>query len=387
LHISSCQSWILKKVMAEELGSYSTSSLLKCIVHKACQLSPCDKPLIFRDNVEDSKFLAIDQQPEAVAAFQLALDGAKCWYQRSEVKIIGGERNLLPDWMVLILFLGNQGKKHLDLITNMLVDMLPSDKWEGQIIPGTLLRLYSQFPAAMNLNNGKTRQVLVNTAAEMASDWLKWQTIFDERIERMILNLVIDPNQRQQQMLSDISKRHPLIFCRQIFSMSDALVKDGAVTLLQQDAERSSHVLDDTIPRTIIAQIESNTIKVTISQWGNEFTETLWSSILDILMGLPEEVIFVCGHQMGLPRLLNLYLKLLVTHLFMEVTETNSGSGLLRIRGKFLKFANSFYVSNRPSCELWLESEIFGVLKNGCTVKDMFDLCDMKLLNNTGSGV
>ena len=39
LRISSCQSWILKKVMAEELGSYSTSSLLKCIVHKACQLS------------------------------------------------------------------------------------------------------------------------------------------------------------------------------------------------------------------------------------------------------------------------------------------------------------------------------------------------------------
>jgi len=379
-YTSSCQAWILRKVIAEELDCYSTSLFLKCLVHKAGQLSSCDVPLIFRDSKEDGNFLAIEQQPEAVAAFRLALDGAKCWYQESDMKI-GRERNLLPDWMVLMLLVGKQGKKHLDLITTMLVDRLPSDKWEGQLIPGTLLRLYSQFPSAMNLNNGKTRQVLVNAAAEMASDWLKWRTIFDERIERMIFNLMSNPNQRQQQLLSDISKRHPLIACRHILCMADALSKDASVTYYPQDLERRAHTISGAVPNAAIAQIDSSTIKVIIMQWGNEFTETLWGATLDILITIPEEVIFVCGHQMGLLELLNLYLKLFATQVFMEVVNPNSA--LLRIRENFLKFVNSFLLSNCSKCELWLESEILGVLKKGCVVKDVFKLCDMKLSDNS----
>ena len=368
--VSSCQSWILQMIIAENLRDYSISLFLKCLINKSGQLSYCETPLLHRDNKEEGNFPAIEQQQETVAAVRLSLEGARCQFEQS--KKIEKSRNILPDWMVLLLLIGKRSKKHLDLMTTILVDRLPSDKWEGQLLPGALLRLYSHFPSVMNLNNAKTRQILVNSAAEMASDWLQWRTPFDEQVECVILNLQSNPIQRQQQLLSDISKRYPLITCRHISLMTEVLTEDAAASPNSNVENRRG-----TIISFATAEIERNTVKVYIKQWGCEFSEPLWSAILDALMALPGEVIFVCGYQTGLLKLFSVYLKLFMVHAMMG--DINPNSTIVRIKDKFLKLTNDFNSSYHSKCDSWLKSKLAGVLKNECTIDDAFIKCGMKV--------
>ena len=91
-------------------------------------------------------------------------------------------------------------------------------------------------------------------------------------------------------------------------------------------------------PDTLVAQIGEVQMKVSIVMWGYSFNEYAWTSILDILLALPNEVIFSCGIKLGLSEVLEAFLRLFDVQM-IELQSDKNISGLL---DKFNKIVQSF---------------------------------------------
>eukprot|EP00559_Dactyliosolen_fragilissimus_P007481 CAMPEP_0184869980 /NCGR_PEP_ID=MMETSP0580-20130426/36052_1 /TAXON_ID=1118495 /ORGANISM="Dactyliosolen fragilissimus" /LENGTH=211 /DNA_ID=CAMNT_0027371833 /DNA_START=351 /DNA_END=983 /DNA_ORIENTATION=- len=184
----------------------------------------------------------------AKQAIILALDIAKVWvkdqnhwYQDQnfpERRVLSLPRNILPEWLVLMLLIGKCGKKHLDLLVQSILDSLFSDGSENTSLPIILLFLYANFPSKMALNNAKIRNTLVEASRSIGSEWLRWRSSLDEQLEDAIRGLMMNPIQRQQQYIFDICKRHPLLVMRQIGLIKDILKNDADVVSKFGDENR-----------------------------------------------------------------------------------------------------------------------------------------------------
>lgn len=404
-HIQSCQTWVLSELITNNLKddeNISLAKLVKFFVLTSDQLS-LHRHSFLSENNFCSKPVFASSQNNANATISLALKCAQRSYDNNDETSQYSNRNMLPDWLTLILLIAKCNKKCCSLVTKQILSSLVKAKdQEGKrssscrtnYLHATLLRIYVYFPSLIGLGDATLRKELLHAAAIFAHDFVQWRCPIDDQVNEMLNNLSQYPHQRLVQSIVDLSKKHPLIIVKQLKQFLQILNEDGKCTfgnnnninnningnvnqVQMQVVEKRGRVHADD-GKVALAKIDvisptTTTVKVKVRYWGNSFTEPIWISILDILLSLPNEVLFAssCSFELGLFDLLCVYLKLIVIQKVMKSEQNTT-----RIRSKMASLIQSFKECNPDKWTLWLSSEIHDARKWG-TVSELCSKCNI----------
>lgn len=204
----------------------------------------------------------------------------------------------------------------------------------------------------MNLSDSKTRGILIESVNFFSEEWIDWRTSLDNQLKLSIKYLEANPNQRQQQLLSDLAKRYPLLVVRELALFTRTLKRD-ATACYKTDIERRGRVNKLLDNQPIDAKTSYGMVKVSVTHWGYSFTEPLWISILEIMDSIPNEVLYACGIKMGLLELLNLYISLIVVQMEVGVVSFTS-----TLKSKLSKILLTFQPSNKIEYDRWSASNL-----------------------------
>ncbi len=375
--IQSCQNWILTQVLNSTLEAYDLHCALNFILQSSGQ-TPSQKKM-FSKAIKPSIFPAIRSQEHAKACVDLALECAKDEkFINSEIRGVSEcsytKRNNLPDWLELLIVIGKCGKKYLALLTKTIVEKaLQLNTRNTTVLYGTLLRIYVHFPSTMDLSDAKTRSILINSVKTFSKEWVHWRTSLGRQIFLSINCFANNPNQRQHQLLSDLSKRYPLLVVRDLNLLLETLRKDGFFSKEDKNRGRSNAEIN-----SLHAKTPFGIVKVKVVYWGLCFTEQLWISVLDIMDSLPKEVLYSCGIDMGLFDLYNLYITLIGIQL-----EAGSSQNVLRLKSKLSQSLSNFKTSSSSNYDKWMTMYVQGFEKNG-TISSVLSLFDILVGDSIG---
>jgi hypothetical protein len=252
-------------------------------------------------------------------------------------------RNVLPDWLVLILIVAKAGKAYLDLTTELILNR--TDESPG-VFSALLLRLYTLYPSLTNLSKNRLRTSLLRGAREHMTSWLQWRCPLDSQIKAMISYISKSPHKPLVQSIIQIANQHPLLLMRHLNVIRQGLIDDGSGLDSHGQPLIKRGRIQGNIPEAI-AEIDGRMIKVTIVQWGYSFNEPVWSSMLDLLLSIPSEVLFKVGVDSGLQDIMDVYSRLFVVH----TSELKSETNIIQLRGKFNRLLSSFETYNAAQHE------------------------------------
>lgn len=194
-------------------------------------------------------------------------------------------RNDLPEPFVLLLLLGRLGKKQVQLVSQSLVERLPAakDNYRSLLLACTL-RLYACFPDHLNLGVAAIRSALKEAVEMYPRDWLSWRSPMDDYFEELIHAIVFSgtPN-RIVQAFADSSKKHPLLVLRKLIRIGELLEDDAMVQVETLENEKKGVVFGRSLTGAAAAKVRNMAMKVSIKHWGYNFTESVWTSFLDVL--------------------------------------------------------------------------------------------------------
>jgi len=253
----------------------------------------------------------------------------------------------LPDWLVVLLLLARTGQQSMMRVCEMLLGAMEKEQ-DQQILSrlqSAILRLYTYFPKRMKLGNPRLRGVLIEGAK--SGRWLSWRSSLDAQLDDMLYSLKSNPSKRIIQALMDLSKSHPLLVLRKIPAMTQLLEDDACVP---KHSNARGRIYGENLLGSLGATISGKPVKVTVRHWGYSFTESLWISLLDVLMSIPKEVLFSCGSHMGLGEFLGVYAKLLFIQCQLQ-------SNPARVKSKFSDMINEFKSTDPKGWESWLASK------------------------------
>ena len=377
--IQSCQIWILTQVVNSTLDAYDLHFALSFILQSSGQ-TPSQKKVSSKA-IKPSVFPAIRSQEHAKACVDLALECARDEnFDNSESEVRGiskcsyTRRNNLPDWLELLVVIGKCGKKYLALLTKTIVEKASQHNIQNtSVFHGTLLRMYVHFPSTMDLSDAKTRSILIHSVKTFSKEWVHWRTSLDRQICLSINCFASNPNQRQHQLLSDLSKRYPLLVVRDLHLFLEMLRKDGNFSKEDKNRGRTN---SETIP--LNAKTPFGVVKIKVVHWGLCFTEQLWISVLDMMDSLPKEVLYSCGINMGLFDLYNLYLTLIGIQI-----EVGSTQNILRLKSKLSQSLSHFKTSSPSNFDNWMTKNLQGFEKNG-TISSVLSIFNIPVGDSVG---
>jgi len=377
-NILKCQKWILSETQNSTIkGSYLLFSSFLLMssnqesIHQEINFDQIDseKPQWMRSNadIRATISLALD------CAKKMSLENINCSSvvaKNSTRRLYS--RNMLPDWLILLLIIAKYGKKFSAMVTNQIIENIEDLNFDDQLLYSTLLRVYTYFPMHINLGDAIMRKALLQAASSYTDEWKHWRCSLDTRIHGMLVNLAKSPNQRILQAIIELSRKHPLITLRQLCT---------CVTILEDDASSVTNGMNDKRGRVqgsktgpIYAEVDHANIKVTFSHWGYSFTEPIWNFILEIITSLHKEVVFSsCGIKLGILELFGMFIKLIATQKNIKCEQN-----VTRLSAKFVTFVSSFKELNKSAFESWLESHIEGIPKWG-TVKKVLEKCEIEI--------
>lgn len=339
-HITACQAWIFQTDWED--ASLSLDLALKFL------LKSSDQGSIDEDDADGDAIQSYYSYTEKSATSMTKIALLQCASGEKDATFTDGsadEIDASPDCLTLILLLA---KSHQALITRLILDKIDDN---NKLSP-LLLRLYIMYPLEISLSNLKLRNILLQASNDSLPSWLDWQCPLDDQVEEMLFNLTKSPHQRLVQSVTDIAKQHPLIFTRHFKFISQKLLEDGTgrdddcQSLMKRGRIFGKHPSGDTV-----AQIGGHMMKVTIVMWGYSFNDPAWTSVLDILLAMPVEVIFSCGAKMGLQDVLEAYLRLFA----VQISELHAESNIIHLRDKFIKLLESF--KKCKTFEDWVEKD------------------------------
>lgn len=253
----------------------------------------------------------------------------------------------LPDWVLMLLLLARTSQRSMMIVCEMLLSAFEKEQ-DLKIrshLQSAMLRLYTYFPKRMKLGSPKVRGVLIEGAK--SGHWLSWRSSLDAQLDDMLTSLKSSPSKRIIQALMDLSKSHPLLVLRKLPGMVQLLEDDARVSKYSNARGRIS---GENLLGPLGASISAKPVKVTVRHWGYSFTESLWISLLDVLMSVPKEVLFSCGLPMGLGELLGVYSKLLFIQCQLK-------SNPARVKSKFSDVINKFKTTDAKGWESWLTTK------------------------------
>ena len=336
-HVSACQVWIFS-----EQSRWKTVNSLSLVLRFLLVSSDQSK---MDDDVDIQAYFSYNKK-SATSITHLALQGAI-----TENTAASEVEDGIPDWLTLILLMA---KSHQELVTRLILEKVDET---SPTLSSVLLRLYILHPLKMSLSDSKLRNTLLQFSTDNLPLWLEWTCPLDEQVNEMITNLIKSPHQRLVQSVTDIARQHPLIFVRHLNLISQKLMLDGT----GRD-EADQHLMqkgrifgkNPSSPDTLVAQIGEQTYRVSVVMWGYSFNEYAWTSILDILLALPNEVIFSsCGIKLGLSEVLEAFLRLFD----VQMIELQSDKNIAGLLDKFNKIVQSFKKCQPKLFQEWANSD------------------------------
>ena len=323
--ITACQQWILTQNGLK--NALSVRLLLRFLVVGSTHCM--------------SNFVCVQSNENAVSTMKIVLQYLEMVSDKSSETTCSEERNNLPDWLILTCVVA---KSHHQCVVTMIMEAIDSNSnCAPSICYSVLLRLYLMFPMTLQWNDAKVRNHLVKAAKQHTKKSLRWRCPLDNQVFEMLHNLGTSP--------TDFTKIYTLIVIRHIHVLHERLVADG----LGQDSTRTGRV--GIRPPTTKAQIDDRLVQVTILRWGFNYNDSVWSSVLDLIVALPAELLFTCGIDTGLLLVLEDYLKLFYTHV-MELGSEECISQ--QLRPKFVKLVQSFRACNAVEFQKWSQAVIPG---------------------------
>ena len=249
-------------------------------------------------------------------------------------------RDGLPDWLILTLIMA---KSHQQCIVSTIMEAIESKSVCSSAMYTLLLRLYLMFPTSLQLSDPKVRNGLIKSAKIHMKKSMQWRCTLDNQVTEILCNLGTSPKLIQT-ALDFFTKTHPLIVIRHIRLLHERLLTDGTGG---KDVTKVGRV--GTRPPPIMAQMGERSIKCTVVSWGFSFNESIWSSVLDLLVASPAELLFTCGIDTGVLLVLEDYLKLFYVH----IMELGSDDSISQLRPKFVALIKSFMSCNSVALQKW----------------------------------
>jgi len=378
-HVSSCHAWIL--IEGLEDSDLCSTRLVRFLTMTSAHHSVHIRPLTYFFEFE--KFTLAKEGGSVSAGVLLAIECMKR-EDTLEIDTAVDARNNSPYWLVLILLLSRRGKKEMEAVIEIILKNIPEEKNDTRrLMSSTLLRLYAYYPLSVKLGNAKLRWLLVEATETLAVDWIDWRTPLDEPLSDMLSTLKVNPHQRLVQALGELSKGHPLLILRRLPMFVDILEEDAVYSsssssngMFQQDTSttmiRRGRVQAEDWKSPAIAKLNERIVKVTVRHWGYDFTESLWVSVVEILLLMPREVLFVCGLRMGLVDLLNVYIRLM--HIQSQVQNRDIAS---KLKARLRELLSAFRNANSDVWEKFAGRKLPGLPKLG-TTKDVISSCNLQ---------
>lgn len=260
-------------------------------------------------------------------------------------------RNSYPVGLSLGLLTGDIGDRAFQVIWTMAVEAISTHGLTRHTtgVKALLLHLYLQHPQLVNSASIETRHFLVN-ASDALNFWWTWRSSSDDRIQEMI-DAFCSGNSRAAKMLSEWSRKHPLLVIRKSSYIVNALERDGRADFAKIDGRGTICGQDMVTPRVVTYL--GRDAHINIRYWGCTYTESIWVTFLDILMSAPREVLFGNCVRLGLLDLACLYLKLIDVQVNLTSHERSK-----RLKAKFVEFCDSFRQYNSHSWVAWLACTI-----------------------------
>jgi len=331
--ISACQEWILTH--HGSTNALSMKLLLRFLVVSSGQ-------------GRESNFICAQSKEYAESTMKIVLQYLEMTSDKSSDTRFSEERNNLPDWLILTLILA---KSHHQCIVTMLMETIGSNSSCTPTIYCVLLRLYLMFPMSSQWNDTEVINHLIKAAKHHTKKSLRWRCPFDSKVFEMLRDLGTSPHTRLLQSATEFTKVHSLIVIRHLHVLHERLVADG---LGGTDCSRTGRV--GVRPPAKMAQIGDRLVKVSILRWGFSYNESVWSSVLDLMLSFPAELLFTCGIDTGLLLVLEDCLKLFYAH----VMELGSEECISTIRTKFVHLIQSFRACNSVEFQKWSQTDIAG---------------------------
>jgi len=356
-HMARCRRWILSDGRKEKLDLVKVVRfLITASTFSAIHVeSFVDLPLTVEyvtwgrteDTVRSATGLALD--------CLLSFDYEKRLRSRSDP----------PECLVLLLLIAKLGRNQVQFVTGAIMKRIHSDDEQTKrLLLLSLLRIYAHFPLLMNLGTAALRSNLMKAVELSAEDWLCWRSPLDDSIEDMLDTALSNLSSlRSAQFLVDVAKKHPLLLLRKLDKMGNAVEKDGVVIETIVADDKIGVVRGQGLNEPLIANVNGKGLKICVKHWGYNYTEEIWSTILDVISAVPNEVLFQCGLKMGLLELLGAYLRLV---LVQSQIRTNSDR-LAKLKERVSEFLGRFKSANLKSYDSWMASNNCGLPSLGAT--------------------
>lgn len=262
-------------------------------------------------------------------------------------------RNGLPASTSLLLQIACADREKARNVTDSILECMSSSSTERPnrvALEAVLLRIYLRRPHWLQLGKAAVRSALVSAVTSHSNVWSEWRSTFDDQLENM-LEAFVAGDLRLTRPFQDLSRSHPLIVLRKIPEM---------ILLLTRDATTGSHHESDS--RVVRGQglagpretnFNDRTVRVAVRHWGYCYTESLWVAFLDVFAGIPKEVMFNCGLDLGVLDYLSIYLQLMSVQLQLRTADKAA-----RLKGKLMDCFAAFQRTSPSSWRQWLSSSI-----------------------------
>ena len=334
-HVASCVDWIIQSKQ-----SWNGVNQLKLVTRFLAVISEERSSLCF-NFIKSTQGICYNQD-QAVVITSLALSLAVL---ESSAGDSNNSRNLLPDWLVLILLLA---KTHLSAVIKA---VLVTDPRECRVIADVILRLYLAYPEDMELSAYPNLRILLLQASGNNQSWRNWRCPLDSQICEVFSSCL--SHQHLIQAAHDLAKKHPLLIVRHMSVLQHSLEQDAAGRdegglLLPKRGRVGGNIA------AMPAVVGDRNISVTIVRWGYTFNESVWCTTLDVMLALPNEILFGICDRVPLVKVLDLCLKLLM----VQIVELNAENVITEIREKYKRLIKAFRGFRNDAYNSWMGRDL-----------------------------
>uniref|UniRef100_A0A7S2V898 Uncharacterized protein n=1 Tax=Entomoneis paludosa TaxID=265537 RepID=A0A7S2V898_9STRA len=301
-------------------------------------------------------------EQESVKVCRIAI---LCLEKESGNNGIISERNNLPESLLILLHLSDWGKKHFILVGKMILQRIDQiQSTNGRAILGSaFMRLYLLHPEWASTGAAQVRNVLLKSAEENANFWSSWVSSSDDQFDDL-LEALASGDSRVVRAFNDQARKYPLLVLRKSQSF---------VEMLQGDASPSGK---NPSPHKVIgvhtngpteASMEGHLVRVNIRDWGYEYTDSIWSGVLEIFNSIHKEVLYTSGQKLGLWTILECVLQLLEVQ-----SNLTTAKSAIKMKTKVSEMMNLYRDVNSPGFNNWLCS-----LSEGVEVRNILVGCGL----------
>ena len=339
-HVASCVNWI---ILSKQ--SWKSANQLKLVARFLAVVSEERSSLCFVFNKStQGTCYAIQDQAVAITSLALSLAVLESSGDGSDA------RNLLPDWLVLILLVAKRN------LAAVIETVLATNPRECRVISEVILRLYLTYPDDMKFSaDPNLRILLLQASGRKPQSWLNWRCPLDSHICEVFSSFL--SHQQLIQAANDLTKKHPLLIVRHMSILEHSLEQDasgrdeGGRHLPKRGRVGGTH-----ISQKMPAVVGGRNISVTIVRWGYSFNESVWCTTLDVMLALPNEILFgLCDH-VSLMKVLDLCLKLLM----VQIVELDAENVITVIREKYKRLIKTFRECQGDAYNNWLSRDLSG---------------------------